>query len=267
MESNELARFAVNLLVKQLTGGGGQQGEFVGQLVAQQLGAQEIALARRNPWDAREQARLADVVTAQLRTDQRFADSLERAVQAVTPTHVTHISGDGSGNRAGGNMTIKNRRFHIGNVQFGMGGLVSSIVVLVVLLGGGSAAVYYNTKKSVDVASAVGRWQQAAGTPISGIDTKPTVLTVSGDGRFTFSTGYKMNIPGGGNFPTDLPVSEVSIDCTGTIEPDGDQFTLRATTGPCGTFSAKPSSDGKVLDVFLQNGSTDGSRALSKVSG
>jgi hypothetical protein len=46
----------------------------------------------------------------------------------------------------------------------------------------------------------------------------------------------------------------------------GDHFTLRSTAGQCGTFEAKLSTDGSILDVFLSGGSTDGSTALTKVS-
>jgi hypothetical protein len=56
----------------------------------------------------------------------------------------------------------------------------------------------------------------------------------------------------------------MNLDCGGTIEPAGDHFTLRSSTGQCGTFDAKLSADDRIIDVFLQSGSSTGSLSLNK---
>jgi hypothetical protein len=241
------------------------------QLIAHRLsgsatGRRVLDLLVRNPVDRQNQARAAEMLTDEAAGDPRFADSLGRAAAHagvfLQGSNYHDARGDlrdftihGSGNK------ITNKKYRIGSIRFGTGGLVSGIVALVVLAGGGTAAVVAGTK-SVDLSSAVGNWsQQPGGQTIPGWAVGPITLTVGADGTFTFAMRATMAVPS--DAPAPAGFGDLSLDCTGTITADGDHFTLRTTTGQCGTFEAQPGPS-DVLDVFIDNGSANGSIALTR---
>lgn len=269
MDNHRLARAAVNLIAAGLARNDARAADptvqHIRRLVLHQLPG-VLPPEGERPLDAGGHARLAAAVAGEADADPGFADALAQAVQragvvmgAGASTRITTNSGSFSGNTVHGDMRVKHKQFHIGRFQFGTGGLVSAVVLLLAL-GGGTAAVVANAGKPVQLDTAVGRWEQPGSSPVSGIETKPTVLTVTSDGQFTFSLGISMTMPGAGDTPG------VDIQCRGSVTPDGDHFTLRTTAGACGTFTAKPTPDGKIMDVLLSGGSTDGSLALTKVA-
>ncbi len=147
------------------------------------------------------------------------------------------------------------------------------MIGLVILLGGGTVAVVRvatDQTNSVTLSAVVGRWERPGDKPLSGFQTNPTVLTISPDGRFTFSAGIQMNFPANGRPPggdtgAGFPdFSSAHFDCNGKIELMEDHFTLRSTAGPCGTVDATLSGDGNTLDIGLANGSKNWSMALTK---
>jgi hypothetical protein len=284
----ELARSTVDAVAQRLAQRGaaaaGQVTDMavdgIYRLITQQLqgsatGRRLLDLLQRNPADARGRTRLVEMVRDEASSDPRFADSLGRAaaqagifVQGAGASYqqnVDNSSGDFRGNNITGN--VKYKKYHIGNIRFGTGGLAVGIVGLVAVLGGGTAAIVGVTSNSATLTSAVGRWAQPSQQPMTGWTVGPTELTISADGRFTFSMKAKMTIPGGmqpppGTMSTDF--GQFNFDCSGTVTPDGDHFTLRTTSGMCGTFQAKLAPSSNVIDVFISNGSVDGSQALTK---
>ncbi|KOV84466.1 hypothetical protein [Nocardia sp. NRRL S-836] len=250
MDDRHLARIAVSV-----------PSAGVHQLLADRFRGTPVgaALSRGEPLGGAELDHVVNAVAGEMDRDENFANALRYHVYNVDN------SGDLRNFQAGPGARIRQtkRYWNIGNVRVGTGGLVTGAALLVVLLGGGTAAVVLNAQSPVALAAAVGRWEQPASTPMQGFETTPTVLTITESGEFTFSTGLTMQPPPG--FPQDrAQPSGIRLDCRGTVTPDGDQFTLRTTAGPCGTFSAKPTADGTIMDVFLQNGSADGSTALRK---
>lgn len=201
---------------------------------------------------------VVDAVRREIERDRAFANALRHNVHVVTNID---NRGDYRDLRAGRDVRIKNKKYQIGSIRFGTGGLVSGVAVLVLALGGGTAAVVTNLKDPVALSAAVGRWEQPGSTPMQGFQTQPTVLTVTDAGEFAFSMGITMSAPTG--FPEGQSQG-ISLDCKGTVTAEGDQFVLRTTVGACGTFTAKPTTDGTTMDVFVQNGSPDGSIALRK---
>jgi hypothetical protein len=295
MDINGLARAAVDTVARHLAQRGTDSaGRLVnaavdrvyqlidGRLRGHRAGRQALDTLLRDPGDPSGRAMAADLVSREAHTNQRFAHALggaaERAgifVQGAGASYRVEDnridnSGDFRNFQAGGDIRIKQNRkhFHIGRIQFGTGGLISGIAVLVLVLGGGTAAVINATSERVSLSSAVGRWERPGETPAPGFETGPAVLTVDAGGRFTFTMDVRMtSVPGGGPVPSGqvqgLP--DLDLNCGGTVDTAGDHFTLRSTTGPCGTFDAKLSSDGKVIDLFLSaDGSSNGSLSLRK---
>lgn len=239
---------------------------IVSRLRRSREGRQALDQLHRDPADPRARAHAADLVSEQAHADRRFAHQLDdTSRQAGITVHFRIGDDQRIGNvRAGRDVRIKQKQFHIGRIQFGMGGLVSGIAVLVVVLGGGTAAVVGATAEEVSLSSAIGRWERPGEAPAPGIETGPAVLDVNADGAFTFAMEVRMSAPAG------TPAIEVpgfpnlSLNCAGTVEPAGDHYTLRSSAGQCGTFDAKLSSDGRMIDLFLSNESSTGSLSLTK---
>lgn len=196
--------------------------------------------------------RLAAAVADAARTDPAFATALEQATRQHTheQNHAGFTRSPLSGNSVGGNITQSHsgnvvhgsykvkHGFRIGNLHIGTGGLAVGAVALIAL-GGGTAAVVASGE-TVTLAEATGRWEHKGGSSVAGMSTDPFVLTVGADGAFTFTFG----ISGPG-------FDGVKVKCAGTVHPDGDHFSLRATSGECGTFTAKPGPDSTTLDVAI----------------
>lgn len=289
MGFEEIARSAVEVvggrLAQRATDAAGRLTDTaldgVYQLISQQLsgsatGRRVLESFARDPGDGQNRARVAEMVADEANGDARFADLLGRAaagagifMQGPGAVYRHHDSSGDLRNitvRDSRGVKISNKKYHIGSIRFGTGGLVTGIVALVALAGGGTAFIV--TRDSVELSSAVGSWEQLpGGQSIPGWTVGPISLTISADGRFTFSMRAAMDIPIEiPNTPAAPPgFGDLNLDCTGTITPDGDHFTLRTTSGLCGTFEASPGPD-NVLDVFIDNGSANGSLALTKVS-
>jgi hypothetical protein len=262
MDSHRLARTAVNLIVSSRAHGPGDPAaDRVCRLVVSKLpGA--LTAVDANALDARSHARLTDAVAGEVAADPGFAQSLARALNQA---QFTDNSGQFNGAHVQGgihNSKFRNTKIRIGRFQIGTGGLVSGVAALVVL-GGGAAVVLPKVTDQVAVSEAVGRWELSGSTPMAGFQTKPTVLTVTPDGKFTFSLGMSMSAPG--DLPAGVNAPSIDVECGGTVSPDGDHFTLRSTAGACGTFTARPTADGTIMDVLLTDGSADGSLPLTKV--
>jgi hypothetical protein len=288
VDYEELARAAVEVVAGRLARRGTEAaGELtdaaldgVHQLISRRLrssatGLRVLEAFERAPVDPQSRMRVAEMVTDEANSDRHFADSLGRAVanagvfvqgQGATYQRNTY---DASGdlrdfNTDGGDVHVGDKK----TIRIGTGWLAAIVVGLIVLAGGGTAAVVTSIGKSVDLVSAVGNWEQQPGQQlIPGWTVGPLTLAISADGRFTLSMRANIEIPddaGGSGPPPGF--GDFSFDCTGTVTPDGDHFTLRTTSGQCGTFEAKPGPDDNVLDVFVDNGSANGSLALSRVS-
>jgi hypothetical protein len=279
---DEMARSAVEAVAGRLAQRGTDAAgrltdaalDGVYRLIAQRLsgsatGRRVLDLLVRNPADRQNREHAAEMLTDEASGDPRFADSLGRAAAHAG----VFIQGPGASYRDSrgdfrdisitGARNVKFKKFHIGSIRFGTGGLVTGILALVTLGGGGTAAVVAATGDSTELSAAVGSWtQQPGGTSLPGWTVGPISLTVTADGDFTFSMRATMDVPA--DVPQSPGFGDINLDCSGTITPDGDHFTLRTTSGPCGTFEAKPGPS-DVLDVFIDNGSTDGSLALTKV--
>lgn len=290
MDIGELAHAAVETVARHLVNRGtdaagrlanvGVDRVFqliVGRLRADPAGRQALDSLLGNPADPGGQNWAADLVAQEAEADPRFADALDGAARNAGIV----ILGDGArvgsdyrvenrddnrvyyqGVRAGRDVKIKHRQFRIGSLQFGTGGLVSGIAVLVLVLGGG--ATYIGTAgDKVSLSSAVGRWERQGEQLMEGVETGPAVLTVDDRGGFTFTMDMRVSFPGG-QAPPGMP--SMNLDCGGTVEPADDHYTLRSTSGQCGTFDAKLSADGRVIDLFLAaDGSSGGSLSLTKV--
>lgn len=283
MDMDELAQSAVEAVAGHLAQRGTDAAgrladasiDHVYQLISSRLqrtsaGQRMLGWLHHNPADEQRRARVAEVVANEVRSDPVFAESLGHAAERAgifvqgTGASYRHIdnSGDYRNISTGRDLQIKSRHSY-SQVKIGTGGLV---VLGLVLLCGSAAVVVAGATNSSNLDSAVGRWEHAGDQPLPGFKTSATVLTVSSDSRFIFSFGIKMTPPGEAP-PSGFPnFSSIDINCSGTVEPTGDHFTLRTTTGQCGTFEAKLSSDGRIMDVFVSNGSVDGSTALMKVS-
>ncbi|WP_018681322.1 hypothetical protein [Actinokineospora enzanensis] len=249
--------------------------DTVHQLITQRLsptatGRRLLARLAQDPTDRANRTRLAEMLTDEADSDPHFGDTLGRfAAQAgILPRPTHNSSGDIHHLHADhGTIRIRQRKFHIGHFEFNTGGLIALIAIPLVLAGGTTAFVA-GTMNTADLSSAVGTWTQQPGAQmISGFSIGPMNLTIAADGAFTFSMQAKMNIPNAGTGPSAPPpgFGDFSLDCTGTASADGDHFTFRTTSGFCGTFEAKLAPDGKLLDLFIDNGSVDGSVALRKV--
>lgn len=248
---------------------------IVGRLRAHPAGRQALDSLLGNPADAGSQNWAADLVAQEAEGDPRFADALDGAARNAGIV----IHGDGArvgsdyrddnrvyyqGISGGRDVKIKHRQFRIGSLQFGTGGLVSGIALLVLVLGGGAAYVGGAVGQQVSLSSAVGRWERPGEQLMEGVATGPAVLTVDDKGGFTFTMDMVVSFPGG-QTPPGMP--SMNLNCGGTVEPADDHYTLRSTSGQCGTFDAKLSSDGRVIDLFLAtDGSSSGSLSLTKAT-
>ena len=289
MSIEKLARSAVDVVAGRLAQRGTDAAgrltdtavDGVYQLIAHRLqgsatGRRLLALLHRNPGNEEGRAQAAEMVADEAHSDPKFAESLGRAaaragilVQGAGASYQQNIydnSGDFRNINVRGARDVKLKKYHIGNLRFDTGGLVAGVITLIAILGGGTAAVVATTGDSVNLASVVGRWEQSAYQPMPGWTVGPIVLTVANDGRFTFSMKAKMGAPGGPVPPgTPADFGQLNLDCGGMVTADGDHFTLRTTSGPCGAFEAKLAPDNTVLDVFITNGSVDGAQSLTKV--
>jgi hypothetical protein len=253
---------------------------IAGRLHAHPAGRQALDSLLGDPGDPGGQEWAADLVAQEAEADPRFAGALDGAARQAGIV----VQGAGAryrvgsdyrfenrddnrvyyqGIRGGRDVKIKHRQFRIGRLQFGTGGLVSGIALLVLALGGGTAAIVAG--ETVSLSSAVGRWERPGEKLVDGIETGPAVLTVDDKGAFTFTMDMRVSLPGG-QTPAGFP--SMNLNCAGTTEAAGDHFTMRSTTGQCGTFDAKLSSDGRVIDLFLAaEGTSSGSLSLTKAAG
>jgi hypothetical protein len=250
------------------------------RLIAQRLqntatGAQLLDSLVSAPADDERRARVAEVIREEAARDAEFASSLRQAalhagVLSVGPESSyrqsidSHLGGDQFRN-IGGNVT--NKRFQVGNVHFGFGWLAIGIVATALLITGGVAVVGAG-KDVVNLTTLAGEWGVPGRRPMPGFTAGPTSLTVSADGKFSFSMESRMDFPSGNQPPPGtVPdgFGQFNFDCSGTVTADGDHFTFRDTTGLCGTFQAAFGPNSNVLDVFNSNGSEGGSMALARI--
>lgn len=211
---------------------------------------------------ARQQAR--DVLLDEAHADARFARELGEAVRGAAVTNMASpgatygsISNQGIGNiavQAGGDAAVagrdlKIRKYHIGSIRFGTGGLVSGVALLVTVLGGGTAAVVAATDgataPSVMVSQAVGTWQHGGSDIANGgvsMHEDPIVLHIVDNGDFDLNTAIHMIVAGG-------PPLDQQYQCTGRAAATGDHFSFVATSGPCNNFTATLSADGQTLSL------------------
>jgi hypothetical protein len=238
------------------------------RLAGSATGRRVLDAFERDPANPQTRARVVEMLSDEADSDGRFAHSLGRAAANAgifvqgPAAYYRRSSGDQRNITVTGSQNVKftNKRFHIGKLQFNMGGLVTGVAVLAAAAGGGAAAVVAN-HDSVELSSVVGEWtQQPGGQTIPGWTVGPISLSISAGGRFTFSMRATMSA---NDIPTSAGFGDLNLDCAGAVTPDGDHFTLRTTSGYCGTFEARPGPD-DILDVFIENDSANGSLALTK---
>lgn len=254
MDTDALARAAIDALGRHLAAP--QQGDdTLYHLIGRRIGYRPVTdFAERRGHPGRLVAEVADAA----RRDPGFADALDQATRqhAHEQNHARFSRSPFSGNSVGGNLTQSHsgnvvhgsykvkHGFKIGSLNISTGGLAVGVVALIAL-GGGTAAVVASAGDSVTLAQATGRWEHKGGTTVPGMTTDPFVLTVAADGAFTFTFGVSAT--------TETGFDGVKVKCAGTVHPDGDHFSLRATSGECGTFTAKPGPDSTTLDVAVDD--------------
>jgi hypothetical protein len=238
-----------------------------GRLWQTPTGARVLGALQQHPaaTAARQQAR--DVLHDEAQADAQFALVLDEAARmaGVTRTAASpgtifgSISNRGTGNiaaQAGRDVAIAGRdlkikKYHIGSIRFGTGGLVGGVALLLSLVGGGTAAVVAaTTGPSVTVSQAVGSWQHGGSDITNGgvtIHEDPIVLSIAGNGDFDFNTALHMNAGG--------QALDQQYHCTGRAKAAGDHLDFAVTSGPCGNFAATLSGDGQTLSLssFGQN--------------
>lgn len=270
MDIGEVARRAVDAVAQQLTAGAERAGsaavDQVYRLLAQRLrrtswGSRALEGLEQEPEDPERRQQAVEAVVAEARQDPAFFSQLDRLTHGIFvqgagarySQRVTQVdrrrqydqSGDQRDIRiSGSNNRLKMKKYHIGSVQFGTGGLVSGIAVLVIALGGGGAAVYTAQnppKPEPKVAEAVGKWHKD-GSVIGPATEDPYDLNVAGDGKFVLTFGATLSMPG-------APKQDYHFKCTGTVTTAGEQLALRAATGGCADMTAKPVDGGKGLEI------------------
>ncbi|ANN21274.1 hypothetical protein SD37_40690 [Amycolatopsis orientalis] len=267
MDIGEVAGHAVDAVARQLTTGAERAGsaavDQVYRLLSQRLrrtswGARVLDGLERDPGSPERRQQTVEAVVAEARQDPSFFTQLDRLTQGIFvqgagarySSRVSQVdrsrhydqSGDQRDIRiSGSNNRVKMKKYHIGSVRFGTGGLVSGIAVLVVALGGGGAAIYGSQKAEPKVAEAVGKWHRD-GAKIGPATEDPYDLSVDGDGRFTFTFGAKIDMP-------PAPKQEMHVKCAGTVTTAGDHLSLRASSGGCADMTAKPVDGGKALEI------------------
>jgi hypothetical protein len=238
------------------------------RLAGSATGRRVLDAFERDPANPQTRARIVEMLSDEAESDGRFAYSLGRAAANAgifvqgPAAYYRHSSGDQRNITVTGSQKVKftSKRFHIGKLQFNTGGLVTGIAVLAAAAGGGAVAV--TNHDSVELSSVVGEWaQQPGGQTIPGWTVGPINLSISADGQFSFSMRATVSA---NDVPAPAGFGDLNLDCAGAVTPDGDHFTLRTTSGYCGTFEARPGPD-DILDVFIENDSANGSLALTKV--
>jgi len=149
IDVNELADEAVAAVAERLPNLAGSAADALVNLVTSRLtgsrtGTRALESLRANPSGPAEQELANAVLGDELHRDPEFAAAVARAlgrpqVQQSSVTLGTRnvVKGD----VAGGNID-KSKRYHIGSIRFGGGGLTALIAVAVLGAGGGGAAVY-----------------------------------------------------------------------------------------------------------------------------
>lgn len=270
MDAGQLAQAVVDSVAKHFTGRAGQAGaaaaEQLYRVLARQLGQtpwgrRVLDGLRNEPGDPERRQLAVEAVTAEVRRDRRFGAELDRVVHfsgVLMQGHdvryrsdVRHV--DSSGDQrdiriSGDHNRVKLKKYHIGSVHFGTGGLVSGAAALVAVLGGGTTAIVAAQDPPVRLEQAVGKWTKP-GETLNGIKVDPYVLAVVAGGGFDFTFGAAISIPGmpsGG-----VPGVSTHFHCVGTVTADKDHFTLRAGSGGCSDISATLSGDGARLQVVV----------------
>jgi hypothetical protein len=160
MFTQDLARMIVENVAHQLVTGvpPGSPVDVLRQALFRQLqqtptGQHLLTNLLSQPADPREHQYTADYVAERIDADPQVRAELEHAARQAG----MYISGSPVNVIGNRNITVgpgatldRSKRFHIGSLQFGFGGLASGIAVLVLLLGGGTAAAVGLQKDPLD---------------------------------------------------------------------------------------------------------------------
>ncbi|MEV7044006.1 hypothetical protein [Amycolatopsis sp. NPDC051061] len=273
MDAGELAGKAVDAVARRLATGAGRAGDVaVDQLyrvVANRLrrtpwGARVLAGLEQRPQDPERRQHAREAVAAEMRRDPGFESALGTAARQAgifvvqgpgarysqRTTHVdnsrrTDNSGDVSGSTFGDNARVNVKKFHIGNLHFGLGGLVSGIGVLVVALGGGTTAIVASQEETVSVDQVVGTWRKAGGAAGAGITEDPTVLTIDAAGAFKLTGGATLSMPG----VPDASFPDTHFTCEGKAEAAKGHVSLQVASGNCADLTVAPVQDGQAVQL------------------
>jgi hypothetical protein len=191
-----------------------------------------------------------------MRPDGSSREVVHAPVQRSPAANVTSFQNHGR------DVKINNKRFHIGSIRFGFGGLAVALAVIFGGIGGTAAVVANHFTKSVALSSAVGTWRQDKGSSAFMWQVSPAVLTVSPAGRFTFAQHIAAAFPGTGTPPPGFDASmNTDLDCSGTVAATGDHFTFYSTSGLCNNFEATLEQADTIMNI---GGLASGGMALAK---
>ncbi len=151
MNVDELATEAVNVIAQRLPELTDAAGDALVAVIRDRLersrsGTRAMESLHRNPGGTQERELAAAVLADELMRDPDYAKRLASVLgRPQIPTQRSTVTvGGGSvvrGDVAGGNID-KSKRFHIGSIRFGGGGMTALIVAGLLGLGGGGAAIY-----------------------------------------------------------------------------------------------------------------------------
>lgn len=146
MDIDEIAAEAASALAARLGANAADELTTLlgGRLSSSRAGANALAILRDNPDSSDAQALATGVLGDELARDPEFAAELARALGRPT-TQISHVTLGGHsvvrGDVAGGNID-KSKRFRIGSVRFGGGGLTALILFVLASLVGAGYGVY-----------------------------------------------------------------------------------------------------------------------------
>ena len=159
MTPDQLVRVVTDALGEHLASTGGRvtdkRFQQVLDLVAEPLaqtatGQRKLQTLRVDPSDTHNRAEVVDYLSMVVRRDASFqaklTDAAARAGMGSESTLYTSTNASTGArvvNAHGTNVQVsqddRSKRYHVGNIRFGTGGLVTAVVVGILLLGGGAA--------------------------------------------------------------------------------------------------------------------------------
>jgi hypothetical protein len=278
MDLDTLAQSAVDTLVEHLLNAGGQvlsvPVDRLFRLLEGRVGATGVLRAATEHAQSPVLRRTAHQTVADaMRADTTFAQQVAAALHAVPPAVQVYqqsaayapggsVYQGGVGQQGGIAVTSggpvrfdgpvagrdvnvdRSKRFHIGSIRFGTGGLVALILAGTVSAGGVAVGVVAATQAggSAAVSAATGRWVHGSGVSMSCMKEDDTTLVINPDATFRAHVGLSFtndNCGGSSGFGPPAGFTGPQIDCSGTVSTDGPNLVFKSSVGPCATFTAQ----------------------------